>query len=49
MYFLSFWGILSAVNCQNGDVWGNCTICDYEKPTIEDGCTCEFKNLDFKM
>ena len=35
MNFLIFFGILSAVNCE----WANCTICDYEKPTIEDGCT----------
>ena len=35
MNFLIFFGILSSVNCE----WGNCTICDYEKPTVEDGCT----------
>merc|ERR1712131_304979 len=35
MKILVFVGIFTAVNCQSGDVWGNCTICDYEKPTIE--------------
>ena len=39
MYFFIFLVISSTVNCQNGDVWGNCTICDYEKPTIEESCT----------
>ena len=37
MKILVFVGIFTAVNCQSGDEWGNCTICDYEKPTIEDG------------
>ena len=38
MKFLIFIGVLCVVNCQNGDVFEPCDICDYEKPTVEDGC-----------
>ena len=43
MNFLIFFGILSSVNCE----WGNCTICDYEKPTIEDGCTRKLLHIGY--